>query len=79
MRLNLKGQFYDISKPEAIKKLSGSKPEVIGRAKYHIKVDDKEYPIRQALSIVFNIPRIEIQTVDAYRVLKNLGFEITEK
>jgi len=79
MRLNLRGKFYDIDKEEAVKKLTGVKPEITGRTKYYIKINNKEFPIKQALAVVFGIARIEIQSVDAYRVLKNLGFEITEK
>ena len=79
MRLNLCGKFYDIDKKEAVKKLAEVKPEVTGRAKYYIKIDNKEFPIKQALAVVFGVARIEIQSVDAYRVLKNLGFDIIEK
>lgn len=79
MRLTLKGKLFDISKEEVEKKLAKTKPEVMARNKYHVKVGENEFPIKQAVSIAFNLARIDIQTQDAYRVLRSLGFKVIEK
>lgn len=79
MRFTLRGVLFDISKEEVEKKLAKVKPEVVARNKYHIEVGENKFPIKQVVSEVFNLARIDIQTQDAYRVLRSLGFKITEK
>lgn len=78
MRLTLKGKILNTTKEEVEKKLTKIKPEIKARNKYYVKVGDKDFPIKQAVSTAFGIARIDVQTQEAYRILRNLGFKMTE-
>ncbi|MEA1965114.1 MAG: hypothetical protein U9O41_08365 [Candidatus Aerophobetes bacterium] len=79
MRLTLKGNILDTTKEEVEKRLSKIKPEMMARNKYYVKIGEKDFPVKQAVSMAFGIARIDIQTQDAYRILRSLGFKITER
>ena len=78
MRLTLKGKILNTTKEEVEKKLTKIKPEIKARNKYYVKVGDKDFPIKQAVSTAFGIARIDVQTQEAYRILRNLGFKMTQ-
>lgn len=79
MRFTLRGKIFESSKEEVEKKLAKVKPEVIARNKYYIQIGEREYPIKQVVSEVFELARMNIQSQDAYRVLRSLDFKIIEK
>ena len=79
MRLTLKGKIFNTTKEEVEKKLSKIKPELRARNKYYVKIGDKNFPIKQAVSTAFGMARIDVQTQEAYRILRNLGLKITER
>ena len=74
MRLKVKGKIYYIDRNKVNNNLFNIEPEAGG--KYFVKILDKQYPIKQVVGKVFSLPRAEFITQEAYRILKNLGFEI---
>lgn len=74
MRLKVKGKIYYTVRNKVENKLFNIEPEAGG--KYFVKILDKQYPIKQVVGKVFSLSRAEFITQEAYRILKNLGFEI---
>jgi len=74
MRLKVKGKIYHTDRDEVENKLFNIRPEAGGI--YFVKILDKQYPIKQVVGKAFSLPRAEFITQEAYRILKNLGFEI---
>jgi hypothetical protein len=56
--------------------LHGVQPEPI--KKYRVAVGGIVYPIKQVICVAAKIPPAAFISTDAYRVLKNLGFEISQ-
>ena len=79
MRIILRGKAYDITRQDIEAKLRAISPEVGGKVKYFVKIGGKQFPVKQVLSQVLNLPRAGFTTPDAYSILQRLGFEITEK
>jgi hypothetical protein len=49
-----------------------------GRAKYYVEYRGRRYPIKQVLSAATGLPKVSFTTMHAYKVLKELGFEVKE-
>ncbi len=79
MRIILKGKAYDITRQDIETKLRAVSPEVGGKVKYFVEIRGKQFPVKQVLSQVLNIPRAGFTSQDVYGILQRLGFEITEK
>jgi hypothetical protein len=54
--------------------MRGIVPEPI--TKYYIVVKVRNYPPKQVLSVVSKIDRIELTTMGAHHILKELGFDL---
>ena len=74
MRLKVKGKIHYTDRNKVENKLFNIGPEAGG--KYFVKILDKQYPIKQVVGKAFSLSRAEFITQEAYRILKNLGFEI---
>jgi hypothetical protein len=70
----IRGRNYSIQKEKIISALKKVRPEPI--TKYYVEVNNGRYPIKQVLSEACNIDRIAFTSMDAYRILDNLGFRI---
>jgi aspartate carbamoyltransferase regulatory subunit len=57
-----------------VRKVKGIEPERIG--KYYVRVDGKEYLIKQVVALALNVPKISFTSMDAYRILEKLGFKV---
>ncbi len=71
------GQSFEISPKSISEKLKGVKPRAV--QKYYIVVGKVEYPIKQVLSEVTEIPPMGFTSQDAYRILNRLGIEILQR
>jgi hypothetical protein len=49
-----------------------------GKAKYYVEFRERRYPIKQVLSAATGLPKVSFTTMHAYRVLRELGFEVKE-
>jgi len=49
-----------------------------GKAKYYVEFRGRRYPIKQVLSAVTGLPKVSFTTMHAYKVLKELSFEVKE-
>ena len=74
MRLKVKGKIHYTDRNKVENKLFNIAPEAGG--KYFVEILDKQYPIKQVVGKAFSLSRAEFITQEAYRILKNLGFEI---
>lgn len=73
-RFIIRGDVYEIDAEKIRQAVKGSTPKPI--SKYYVEIDGQRYPIKQVLAMVSNIPLIGFTSLDAYRVLNKLGFEI---
>jgi len=60
-----------------LKSIRNIEPEPVG--KYYVRIDGREYPIKQVISIALNIPKISFTSMDAYRILTKLGFKVYQR
>jgi len=74
MRFILRGQVLNLEKDDVTKAVRGASPGAI--RKYGVKLNGKEYPIKQVVGAVTGLPSAEFTAHDAYRILKKLGFDI---
>ena len=44
--------------------------------KYRVEIGNREFPIKQVLSVATGIPTAAFITTDAYRILTRLGFGV---
>ena len=79
MRFIIRGIDYDITAEQVRSCVERVPPTVRdGRNKFFISLGGDDYPIKQVISLVTSLPRIEFTAQDAYRILTKLGFQIAE-
>jgi hypothetical protein len=76
-RFVIRGKEYNLSMEDVINSMKGVEPEPIRR--HYVKIDGKEYPIKQVVAGTLRIARISFTSMDAYRILTKLGFSVYEK
>lgn len=74
MRFILRGQVFNLEKDHVLKAVRTHEPGLV--RKYGVRLNGKEYPIKQAVGLVTGLPHAEFTAHDAYRILKKLGFEM---
>ena len=74
MKFKIRGRSYVIEKKDVIEKMRGEEPGDID--KYYVILEGKKFPIKQVIEVVCGIPLIGFTSMDAYRILEKLGFEI---
>lgn len=70
------GKKYTVSRKSIIEKLSNLEPEEV--RKYYVEIGSKKYPIKQVISEALNISKVRFTSMDAFRVLEKLRFEVKE-
>ena len=75
----IKGKVYYITREDVINAIKDVEPDPLtGKRRYYVEINGKQYPIKQVLSLVTGLPRIAFTSMDAYRILTKLGFEVKE-
>jgi hypothetical protein len=74
MEFILRGETIKLTREGVEKAVKGKKPGPI--RKYAIRLYDKEYPIKQVLSLAVHRSVAEFTAHDAYRILRKLDFGI---
>ena len=75
----IKGKVYYITREDVINAIKDVEPDPLtGKRRYYVEINGKQYPIKQVLSLVTELPRIAFTSMDAYRILTKLGFEVKE-
>lgn len=74
VQVTISGKIFNLSRVGVEERLINVKPEKV--TKYGIEIRGQEYPVLQVLSAAAGVPKIECNTVHAYRTLQKLGFEI---
>lgn len=79
MKVILRGKTYEITREDIEAKLRAISPRVEGRVKYFVRIGRRQFPVKQVIGEVLNLPKAGFASHDAYGILQRLGFEITEK
>jgi len=74
MRFVLRNKVLELTKEAVETKLRNVPPELI--RKHAVRVNGKNYPIKQVLSVATGISRIEFTSMDAASILRRLGFTL---
>lgn len=74
MRVTIRGKKYNITKEAIERRMRGFKPEE-GRV-YFVEINGKEYPIKQVIKRVFNLPMAGFNSQDAFGILTRLDYRI---
>ena len=69
-----RGRQFHLSKKSVEAALQGAWPERI--AKYAVRVNGQEYPIRQVVALATDTPKIEWTSNEAYGILQRIGFQV---
>lgn len=75
-KFTLHGRSFDISVEDLELKMVSLEPAPITRATYTVEAKGKVFPIKQLIMELSCLPAREITTLDAYTILKELGFSI---
>jgi len=79
VKFTIRGKVYDITREDVVNAVKDVEPEpLIGKRKYYVEINGKQYPIKQVVGLVTGLPRIAFTAMDAYRILTKLGFEVKE-
>ena len=74
LKFIIRGKSYNVKKEEVLNSMMNTKSEKI--LNYFVKVGDKIYPPKQVINDMFKIHKLFFTTIDAIKILKELGFEI---
>lgn len=74
LQVTNRGKTFTLSLAGVEASLLDVEPERV--TKYGLEIHGKEYPVLQVIAAASGIPKIEWSTVNAYRILQKLGFEI---
>lgn len=74
IRITIRGKQYEMDRENIIKAMKDKEPKPI--RSYYVEVEGVGYPIKQVAQSVLNIHPIAFTSMDAYRLLDKLGFEI---
>ena len=74
LQVTNRGKTFNLSRAGVEASLTNVRPERV--TKYGVEAHGREYSLLQAIATATGTPRIEGSTVNAYRILQRLGFEI---
>ena len=72
----LKGKQYSLTKEQVEEKMRDMIPGRI--QKYYALINGTKYPPKQIIAECLGIPLMEFTTMDAYGILRRLGFELKQ-
>lgn len=78
MQFRVSGTDFRLTREDVINALRDQKPPKITR-KYFIRVERRDWPVRQAVHQATGLPLNTFPTAEAVRVLSRLGFTINTK
>ncbi len=74
VRFTISGRHFNLSREQVEKALSGVEPEP---PKLHaVQIGRHMFPVKQALSQVTGLDRLDFHSTDARRVFRRLGFKL---
>ncbi|TKJ28305.1 hypothetical protein CEE39_10160 [bacterium (candidate division B38) B3_B38] len=73
-KFTIGGKTYSVTADDIIKAMNDKEPEAIRN--YYVEIANKRYPIKQVLYETLGLIKIAFTSMDAYRVLEKLGFEV---
>lgn len=73
----INGKEYDVTKEEVFEAARKLTPGEI--KSYYIEVDGREYPIKQVVKEVLDLPAVSFTSADAYRFLLRVGIMVHTK
>ena len=77
MRFGIRGRRYEINRDDIISAVRGIAPNPFdGRHKYYVELHGSNYPIKQIIHLVTELPNSDFHAGDARRILTKLGFEV---
>jgi len=74
VEITIRGKVYQVTSEQIIDTMKEVEPNMIQT--YYVLIEKKHFPVKQVIRIVLGIPLIAFTSLDAYRLLDKLGFEI---
>ena len=74
LQVNNRGRKFNLSRAGVEASLLNVTPERV--TKYGVMIHGQEYSVLQVIAAATETPKIEWSTVNTYRILQKLGFEI---
>jgi 5-methylcytosine-specific restriction protein B len=75
-RFILKRNAYEFTKEQVERELIGVEPEIIRQ--YYVEINGKKFPLKQVISHVLRLGKVEFTTMDAANIVRRLGFKIKQ-
>ena len=73
-KFTIGGKTYSITADDIISAMKDKEPEAIRN--YYVEIANIRFPIKQVLYETLGLIKIAFTSMDAYRVLEKLGFEV---
>jgi len=71
----LRGRHFELDPADVEARLRKVEPKPL--AKYQVRIAGQAYPPKQVLSVAIGQPLVNFTTMDAARILKKIGFDVT--
>jgi len=68
------GKTYILDYKDVVKAMQNEVPEPI--REYYVEIGKYQFPPKQIIAKVLKLQRVAFTTMDAYRILNKLGFDI---
>jgi len=75
-RFILRQNAYEMTKEQVERELIGVAPEVIRL--YYVEINGKKFPLKQVISHMLRLGKVEFTTMDAANIVRRLGFKIKQ-
>ncbi len=69
----LSGTHHRVARRDFEQRFVGVEPENI--TKYSVEIGGRHYPVKQAIGVGLGVERLSFTTMDAFRILRKLGFK----
>jgi hypothetical protein len=74
MEFTLGGKKVFLTKKDVETSVRNVLPDPV--KKYSVRIGDRQYPIKQVISLAAGVPSVAFISTDAYRLLTRLGFDV---
>ena len=79
MNFQIGGRRYEVAREDVINATRNSTPAIAdGRHKYFVKLQNRQYPIKQVIRLATGLKSTEFISQDAHRILTKLDFDISD-
>jgi hypothetical protein len=77
MEFKLSGKSYALTRQQVEEAMRGIQPEPVRQ--HFVVIHQRDYPVKQVLTEVLRMAKLDFTTQQARSILKRLGFDVMER